>query len=75
VAGTIGSAQRRELIAVGRPMIAAARIQRMTRLFGAHIIAPEETFRQVTIPIRSRELGSPKLKGLARRSALYEILG
>ena len=75
VAGTIGSARRRELIAVGRPMIAAARIQRMTRLFGAHIIASEETFRQVTEPIRSRELGSPKLKGIAHRSTLYEILG
>jgi class 3 adenylate cyclase len=56
-------------------MIAAARIQRMTRLFGADIIASEETFRQVTGPIRSRQLGSPRLKGIAHRSALYEILG
>jgi class 3 adenylate cyclase/FixJ family two-component response regulator len=75
VAGTIGSSRRRELIAVGRPMIAAARIQRMTRLFRAHIIAGEETFRQVTHPVRARELGSPKLKGIAHRSTLYEILG
>ena len=75
VAGTIGSARRRELIAVGRPMIAAARIQRMTRLFGAHIIASEETFRQVTAPVRARELGRPKLKGIAHRATLYEILG
>jgi adenylate cyclase len=75
MAGTIGSGRRRELIVVGRPMIAAARIQRMTRLFGAHIIAGEETFRQVRDLVRSRELGTPRLKGLRERGALYEILG
>ncbi len=75
MAGTIGSGRRRELIVLGRPMIAAARIQRMTRLFGVHIIASDETFRQLSDRVRSRELGSPKLKGLAHRSTLYEILG
>jgi class 3 adenylate cyclase len=73
MAGTIGSGRRRELIVVGRPMIVAARIQRMTRLFGVRIIASEETFRHVSDRVVSRELGSPKLKGLAHRSALYEI--
>jgi class 3 adenylate cyclase/CheY-like chemotaxis protein len=75
MAGTIGSAQRRELIVVGRPMIAAARIQRMTRLFEAHIIAAHSTFQEVGDLVRHRELGSPKLKGLKDREALYEILG
>jgi adenylate cyclase len=75
MAGTIGSDRRRELIVVGRPMIAAARIQRMTRLFGAHIIAGEETFRQVKDSVTSRELGTPRLKGLKARTVLYEILG
>jgi class 3 adenylate cyclase/CheY-like chemotaxis protein len=75
MAGTIGSGRRRELIVVGRPMIAAARIQRMTRLFGVRIIASEETFRHVSDRVLSRDLGSPKLKGLAQRSALYEIQG
>jgi class 3 adenylate cyclase len=75
MAGTIGSAQRRELIVVGRPMIAAARIQRMTRLFEAHIIAAQSTFRDVGDLVRHRELGSPKLKGLKDRETLYEILG
>jgi class 3 adenylate cyclase len=75
MAGTIGSGQRRELIVVGRPMIAAARIQRMTRLFGAHIIAGEETFDQVRDRVRYRELGTPRLKGLRQRAPLYEILG
>jgi adenylate cyclase len=75
LAGTIGSAERRELIVVGRPMIAAARIQRMTRLFDAHIIAAEGTFREVHGLVRYRELGSPKLKGLKDRETLYEILG
>jgi class 3 adenylate cyclase len=56
-------------------MIAAARIQRMTRLFGVRIIASDETFRQVREPLQSRELGSPRLKGLAHRSTLYEIQG
>jgi adenylate cyclase len=75
MAGTIGSGRRRELIVVGRPMIAAARIQRMTRLFGVRIIASEETFHHVSDRVLSRELGRPKLKGLAHRSALYEIQG
>jgi len=75
LAGTIGSAERRELIVVGRPMIAAARIQRMTRLFDAHIIAAEGTFREVRDLVRYRELGSPRLKGLKDRETLYEILG
>jgi adenylate cyclase len=75
VAGTIGSARRRELIVVGRPMIAAARIQRMTRLFDAHIIASGETFMPVRERVRYRELGTPRLKGLKARTALYEILG
>jgi class 3 adenylate cyclase len=75
MAGTIGSLERRELIVVGRPMIAAARIQRMTRLFGSHIIAGEETFRRVADLVFYRELGSPRLKGLKQRSRLYEILG
>jgi adenylate cyclase len=74
MAGTIGSDRRRELIVLGRPMIAAARIQRMTRLFGAHIIADEATFRQVD-GVRCRELGAPRLKGLRERPLLYEILG
>jgi adenylate cyclase len=75
LAGTIGSAERRELIVVGRPMIAAARIQRMTRLFEAHIIAAESTFRRVEGLVRHRELGSPRLKGLKERETLHEILG
>jgi adenylate cyclase len=74
-AATIGSERRRELIVVGRPMIAAARIQRMTRLFDAHIIAAERTFREVSELVRYRELGTPKLKGLKDRQTLYEILG
>jgi adenylate cyclase len=75
MAGTIGSERRRELIVVGRPMIAAARIQRMTRLFDAHIIAADSTFREVSGLVAYRELGSPKLKGLKDRETLYEIVG
>jgi class 3 adenylate cyclase len=75
MAGTIGSADRRELVVVGRPMIAAARIQRMTRLFDAHIIASDGTFREVQDLVSHRELGSPKLKGLKSRETLHEILG
>jgi adenylate cyclase len=74
-AATIGSDRRRELVVVGRPMIAAARIQRMTRLFDAHIIAAETTFRAVREDVRYRELGTPKLKGIKDRQPLYEITG
>jgi adenylate cyclase len=74
-AATIGSDRRRELIVVGRPMIAAARIQRMTRLFGVHIIAGDDTFKQVADRVRYRELGTPRLKGIKERAPLYEILG
>ena len=75
LAGTIGSERRRELIVVGRAMIEAARIQRMTRLFDAHIIVGEETFRQVVDAVESRELGTPRLKGIRQRQTLYEVHG
>jgi class 3 adenylate cyclase len=75
MAGTIGSERRRELIVVGRPMITAARIQRMTRLFGAHVIADETTFGRVRGLVRYRELGSPRLKGIRERQGLFEVLG
>ena len=56
-------------------MIAAARIQRMTRLFDAHIIAGEETFRAGRGPRPAPRAGPPRLKGIKQRAALYEILG
>ena len=73
LAGTIGSDRRRELIVVGRAMIAASRMQRMTRLFDAHIIVGEETFHQVNHHVDARELGRPHLKGIRQRQTLYEI--
>jgi adenylate cyclase len=75
LAGTIGSDRRRELIVVGRAMIAAARMQRMTRLFDAHIIVGEETFHQVAHFVDARELGRPRLKGIRHRETLYEVSG
>ena len=75
LAGTIGSDRRRELIVVGRAMIAASRIQRMTRLFDAHIIVEEETFNQVDHLVECRELGRPRLKGIRKRQMLYEVRG
>ena len=75
LAGTIGSDRRRELIVVGRAMIAASRIQRMTRLFDAHIIVEEATFHQVDHLVRCRELGRPRLKGIRQRQMLYEVCG
>jgi class 3 adenylate cyclase/CheY-like chemotaxis protein len=75
MAGTIGSDRRRELIVVGRAMIEAARIQRMTRLFEAHIIVGEETFREVGDVVQYRELGRPRLKGIRQRQMLYEVRG
>ena len=75
MAGTIGSERRRELIVVGRAVVAASRIQRMTRLFDAHIILGEETFRQVGDVVEYRELGTPRLKGIRQRLTLYEIRG
>jgi class 3 adenylate cyclase len=47
----------------------------MTRLFGAHIIVGDETFRHVAERVRYRELGTPRLKGIKQRQTLYEILG
>lgn len=75
MAGTIGSDRRRELVVVGRAMVAASRIQRMTRLFDAHIIVEEETFREVGDVVQWRELGRPRLKGIRHRQRLYEVCG
>ena len=69
MAGTIGSDRRRELVVVGRPMVMAARMQRMTRSFDAHIIVGEETLRQVDNVVQHRALGRPgsRASGSARR--------
>jgi adenylate cyclase len=75
MAGNIGSDRRRELVVVGRAMVAAARIQRMTRLFDVPIIVGEATFRQVVSDVQYRELGTPRLKGIRQRQTLYEIRG
>ena len=56
-------------------MIAASRIQRMTRLFDAHIIVGEDTFREVADVVQCRELGRPRLKGIRQRQMLYEVCG
>jgi class 3 adenylate cyclase len=55
-------------------MIAAARIQRMTRLFGVHVIADEETVRRLDGAVAHRALGTPRLKGLKERQVLHEVL-
>jgi class 3 adenylate cyclase/AmiR/NasT family two-component response regulator len=75
MAGTIGSDRRRELIVVGRAMIAASRIQRMTRLFDAHIIVGQDTFLEVRDVVECRELGRLRLKGIRPRQTLYEVCG
>src|SRR4029453_12129603 len=74
-AGTIGSDPRRELIVVGQAMIAASRIQRMTRLFDAHIIVGEDTFKAVHHLLQCRDLGRLRLKGIRPRQTLYEVCG
>ena len=56
-------------------MIAAARIQRMTRLFDAHIIAGEETFGRSKGCVQNRELGTPRLKGIKQRADAVRDLG
>jgi class 3 adenylate cyclase len=75
MAGTIGSDRRRELVVVGRPMVMAARMQRMTRSFDAHIIVGEETLRQVDDVVEHKPLGRSRLKGIRQRQALYEVVG
>ena len=56
-------------------MIAASRIQRMTRLFDAHIIVGEDTFKEVHHLVQCRELGRMRLKGIRPRQTLYEVSG
>ena len=57
-------------------MIAAARIQRMTRLFEAHIIAAEETFRRGRGPACSIESWDPPAQGhQAARDAVRDPRG
>ena len=55
-------------------MIAAARIQRMTRLFDAHIIAARRPSREVGAASGTASWERPKLKGIKERATLYEIL-
>jgi class 3 adenylate cyclase len=47
----------------------------MTRLFDAHIIVGEDTFREVRDVVQCRELGRLRLKGIRPRQTLYEVCG
>ena len=78
MAGTIGSERRRELIVVGRAMIAAARIQRMTRLFDAHIIVERGDVSaggSTRAAIASSARRASRASGSARRSTRFSASG
>jgi class 3 adenylate cyclase len=73
--GDVGLTAHREFAAMGDTTNVAARIEKLTRDFGVHVLVSGSTARHLGDEFLLRELGSTEIRG--RRSAveLFEVLG
>ncbi len=74
--GTIGESERMEGTVISDAVNTAARMEGLTKLYGASIILSQHTLNELTEPEQYaiRYLGEVRVKGKQERTAIYEVL-
>lgn len=73
LAGIFGSSRKKEYTVFGRPVIVAARLERIAK--ENQILICEETYEEVSDIARVEKMGAIQLKGIEGESDVYNVLG
>ncbi len=73
--GSIGSKERRALIALGSILNIASRAEGMNKAFGTTLIITQSTFDQVSDLVECEALGAHELQGISEPVPLYSVRG